>query len=279
MVKKLISAISAATVILMFIACSKTISPDNSGTGRLVIKITDAPFPIDIVESAGITITKVEIRKVGDCISDGSPFMVVSEDTMSFNLIELRNGVVASLPEIEIPEGNYDLIRLYVDEAGLRIKDGDRFNVKVPSGKQTGIKIFIRPELSIAGGLTSELLLDFDLSRSFVVQGNPITRAGIKGFIFKPVIRAVNMSTAGRIEGMVTDTSKVKIKEPTIWITQDTTIATVIGDTLGHYALLGVPAGTYSIFAAKENYDTVSYTGLKVIAGNRTIQNFELTQK
>jgi hypothetical protein len=87
------------------------------------------------------------------------------------------------------------------------------------------------------------------------------------------------MSTAGRIEGMVTDTLKVKIEEPTVWIQQDTIVATVIGDNLGYYALLGVPAGTYSIFAAKENYDTVSYSGLKVVAGNKTIQNFELTQK
>jgi len=85
------------------------------------------------------------------------------------------------------------------------------------------------------------------------------------------------MSTAGRIEGMVTDTFKIKIKEPTVWIKQDTVVATTIGDTLGHYVLLGVPAGIYSIFATKENYDTVSYTGINVVAGNRTIQNFELT--
>ena len=276
MIKKLFYAISVVAVILMFSACSESISPDNNRPGKLVIKITDAPFPIDLIDSAGVTITKIEIRKAGDGMSDGNPFVVVSENTMSFNLVELRNGVFESLPEIEIPQGNYDLIRLYVDEASLKIKDGDLYTVKVPSGKQTGIKIFIHPELSIAGGLTTELLLDFDLSRSFVIQGNPMTPAGIKGFLFKPVIRAVNMSTAGRIEGMVTDTSKVKIKEPTVWIKQDTVVATVIGDTLGHYVLPGVPSGTYSIFATKENYDTVSYDGLKVTAGNKTIQNFEL---
>ena len=279
MTKKLLFAISAVAVILMFSACSKIRSTDNNGPGKLVIKITDAPFPIDFIDSAGVTITKIEIRRAGDCLCDGNPFMVISEDTMTFNLVELRNGVVESLPEIEVPEGDYDLIRLYVEEANLKVKEGELYKVKVPSGKQTGIKIFIHPELSIAGGLTSELLLDFDLSHSFVVQGNPRTPAGIKGFIFKPVVRAVNMSTAGSIEGMVTDTFKVKIKEPTVWIKQDTVVATTIGDTLGHYVLLGVPAGTYSIFATKENYDTVSYTGINVVAGNRTIQNFELTLK
>jgi len=278
MMKKLFISISAAAVILMFSACSERISSDNSGNGKLVIKITDAPFPIEFVDSASVTITKVEIRKAGDGMDDGNPFIVVSDDTMTFNLVELRNGVFESLPEIVIPQGDYDLVRLYVDEASLKIKDGGLYTVKVPGGKHSGIKIFIYPALSIAGGLTSELLLDFDLSRSFVVQGNPMTPAGIKGFHFKPVIRVVNMSTAGRIEGMVTDTSKVKIKEPIVWIKQDTVVATVIGDTLGHYVLLGVPAGTYSIFATKENYDTVNYDGLKVIAGNKTIRNFALTK-
>jgi len=279
MIKRLLFTLSAAAVILMFSACSDTISPDNSGPGRLVIKITDSPFPIDLVESATVTITKVEIRKVCDTISDGNPYMVVSEDTISFDLLQLRNGITEDLADVEVPQGKYDLVRLYVDQASLKIKDGDSYHVKVPSGKQTGIKVFIKPALSVEGGLTSELLLDFDLSRSFVMRGNLHMPSGMNGFIFKPVIRAANISTAGRIEGMVTDTLKVKIKEPTVWIKQDTVVATAIGDTLGHYALIGIPAGTYSIFATKANYDTVSYSGIKVVAGNRTIRNFELTKR
>ena len=279
MMKKLLFTLSAVAIILMFYACSDKMSSDDRGPGRLVIKITDAPFPIDLVESTAVTITKVEIRKVCDSISDGNPYMVVSEDTMILDLLKLRNGITADLADVEVPQGKYDLVRLYVDQASLKIKDGDSYSVKVPSGRQTGIKVFVKPALSVEGGLTSELLLDFDLSRSFVMRGNPHKPSGINGFIFKPVIRAANISTAGRIEGMVTDTLKVKIKEPTVWIKQDTVVATAIGDTLGHYALIGIPAGTYSIFATKANYDTVSYSGIKVVAGNRTIRNFELTKK
>ena len=65
----------------------------------------------------------------------------------------------------------------------------------------------------VDGGLTSELLLDFDLSKSFVMRGNLDKPSGIIGFIFKPVIKAVNNTTAGRLEGLVTDTAKIKIKE------------------------------------------------------------------
>lgn len=272
--KRLALLFFAASMVIMFSGCSKT--PENNGPGRLVINVTDAPFPLDILESASVTITKVEIRKAGDGISDGSPFITLWEGSETFDLLDLRNGLKEELLDIEIPGGEYDLIRLYVDEAGLKVKDGDNFNVKVPSGKQTGLKVFINPGLIVEGGLTSELLLDFDLSRSFIMMGNMYTPAGIKGFNFKPVIRAVNSSTAGRLEGMVTDTAKVKIKEASIWVKQDTVVASTIADTLGHYAIIGIPAGTYSVFAAKENYDTVMVEGVKIVAGNRTVLDFIL---
>lgn len=270
--KKVFFTIFVAAFILS--GCTKTIDTP----GRLVVKVTDDPFNISFVESATITITKVEIRKTGQ--NEGNPFIVLSDDTLTFDLLKLRNGITAELLDLEIPQGSYDLIRLYVDEAGLKIKDQTAgYNVKVPSGKQTGIKIFISPALRVGGGLTSELLLDFDLARSFVMRGNMAHSTGVKGFIFKPCIRAINNSTAGRIEGIVKDTAKVIVVNSKVWVSQDTVVATAYTDTLGHYAFIGVPQGTYSIYATKENYDTVSYSGIKVIEGNRTLQNFILTKK
>ena len=111
------------------------------------------------------------------------------------------------------------------------------------------------------------------------MKGNMDSPAGIKGFIFKPVIRAVNNSTAGRLEGSVTDTAKVKIIAASIWVKQDTIVASAIADTLGHYTIIGLPAGTYSVLAAKENYDTVKVDGVKIVEGNRTIMNFILPNK
>jgi hypothetical protein len=274
--KNLFVVFISAALVIMLSACSDTITNDN-GPGRLVVKVTDGPFDIGDIESATVTITKVEIRKVCDCIPDSTPFIVLSEDTITIDLIDLRNGVTETLLDIEIPDGEYDLLRLYVDEAGLKLKDyPEPYAVKVPSGKQTGIKIFIAPALNVSGGLTAELLLDFDLSRSFVLRGNMNNN---NGFIFKPVIRASNMTTAGRIEGMVKDTAKVKVREAKVWISQDTVMATAFADTMGFYAIIGVPAGTYSIFATKEGYDTVSFADINVLAGSKTVKDFFLTKK
>jgi len=274
--KRLFFIIFTAALVLLVSSCSKT---TESGNGRLIVKITDAPFPVDMVESAEVTITKIEIRKAGDGISDGTPFNVIWEGSETFDLLDLRNGVVEDLLNIDIPAGEYNLIRLFVDEASLKVRDGDNFNLKIPSGKQTGIKIFIRPGLVVEGGLTSELLLDFDLSRSFLMKGNMGSPAGIKGFAFKPVIRAVNNSTAGRLQGHVTDKNNAIIPTALITVKQDTVVASAIADSLGYYKIIGLPAGTYSVLAEKETFDSVKDDGVKIVQGNMTILNFVLPNK
>ncbi|HPC98186.1 MAG TPA: DUF4382 domain-containing protein [Bacteroidales bacterium] len=267
----------AGALALLISACTKT----ENETGRLIVKVTDDPFNISYVESATVTITKIELKRAGHNYTPGeNPFIVLSEDTITLDLINLRNGITKELLDLEIPAGTYDQLRLYVDNAGLKIREQNSpFHCKVPGGPQTGIKIFIRPALVVGGGLTSELLLDFDLSRSFVMLGNLNHHLGVNGFIFKPVIRAVNNSSAGRVEGFVSDTSKVKLANAKVWLTRDTVITTAFTDTLGYYAMIGIPAGTYSVFATKENYDTVSYKDINVVAANRTVVNFSLTRK
>ena len=56
-------------------------------------------------------------------------------------------------------------------------------------------------------------------------------------------------------------------------------ISSTDSDLNGSYALIGLPAGTYSAFATKEEYDTVTVPNVEVIAGNQTLQDFTLTQQ
>lgn len=265
--------------IFIYYGCNDSGTVANNATqGSLVVRITDGPFPISYVAEANVTINKIEIRKANE--NNGNPFIVVSEDTLSFNLITLRNGITQDLAKIDIPVGSYDLVRLYVADASIKLTDGQEFNLKIPSGSQTGIKIFIDPTVVVEGGLSSELLLDFDLSNSFVVQGNPGTPAGIKGFHFKPVIRAVNNSIAGRLVGTTVDSSSASLDDVHVWLEQaDTLFADAYSDTDGTYAIIGLPAGSYPAFAAKDGYDTVSVGNIAIVAGNQTTQDFKLTSK
>ncbi len=258
--------------LLILLGCEKGM--DNSDTGILSIKLTDTPFPIDLVSEANVKIIKVEVREA-QSESEGDPFLVLSEEDSVFNLLELQNGITAELVEIEVPVGDYDLVRLYVDSAGIELKDQTEYDLKVPSGPQTGIKIFIDPPITVVGGLTSELVLDFDVSQSFVVQGNPYTPAGIKGFIFKPVVRAANVSISGSIEGMVTDDDSKVLENAYVWIEDNGIIYSSFTGREGHYALSAIPAGTYTVNVSKKNdsaqVDMVSVEDVVVVAGNRIV--------
>ncbi len=178
-----------------------------------------------------------------------------------------------------IEPGNYDLIRLYVDEAVLKVKDGDKYEVKVPSGQQTGIKIFMEPALKVVSELTTEVVLDFNLEKSFVLKGNANTPAGIKGFNFKPVVKAVNNTTEGTLAGEVFDAdTDALLPGVSVWIEQDETeIASASTDVLGYYAILGITAGFYDVIAGSDGFYNDTVEGVQIVEGNLTVQDFVLT--
>ena len=244
-------------------------SEDDMGT--LSVLLTDAPFPTDLVDEANVTIIKLEAREADG--GEQSPYLTLSEETQTYNLLDLRNGVTAGLAELDVPAGSYDLFRLYVSEGFVLMKDGTTHNLKVPSGAQTGIKLFVSPAIEVVNGLTSDLLLDFDVEKSFVTKGG---RDNITGFNFKPVIRAANVSTVGRLSGSVADTSAVALNNATVWVSQDTVVSTSYTGSDGVYTILGLPAGTYTASATLAGYDTVS-VDVTVAAGSQSSASFELT--
>jgi hypothetical protein len=265
---------------LFVFGCEKGV--DNSDTGTLSIKLTDTPFPIDIVSEANVKISKIEIRNA-QSESEGNPFLILSEEDSVYNLLELQNGITTELVELEVPVGDYNLVRLYVDSAGIKLRDQMEYDLKVPSGSETGIKIFIDPPITVVGGLTTELILDFDVSQSFVVQGNPYTPAGIKGFIFTPVVRAANASISGSIEGVVTDAESNVLEKAYVCIENNGHIYSSFTDEDGQYVLANIPAGTFTVNVSKKNKDAgvdiVSVEHVIVVAGNRTPLDINMIMK
>jgi hypothetical protein len=274
---KSISVIFLVLIILFFcIGCDESVN--DSDTGILLILLTDSPFPIDSVAEANVTINKIELRQ-DQPDSENTPFLPLSESEHSYNLLTLQNGVTADLVKLEVPVGTYDLVRLYISAAGIKLKNDSEYDLTVPSGAQTGIKIFIDPPISVQGELTTELLLDFDVSQSFIVQGNPDTPNGINGFHFNPVIRAANVSTSGTINGKVVDNSSAEMSGAYIWIDQDP-IEYSGYSVDGEYTISGVPEGTYTVKASMDGYNTASLEGVGVVAGNKTqLVDFALTHQ
>ncbi|TKD62564.1 DUF4382 domain-containing protein [Flavobacterium sp. ASW18X] len=273
--------------ILMYSSCeSDDSNTSTEETGKLTVSLTDAPFPYDLVAEANVTVFKVDARLVGeddeeevDEENDGG-FITLMEDEIGVNLLDLTNGTTELLADIEVPVGTYDLVRIYVKGVNVVLTDGRVFDLKVPSGEQTGIKVFIKQGLTVNGGLSSDLLLDFDVSRSFVAKGNINSVNGINGFNFKPVIKASNLSTAGTLFGNVSSlveeqTTLLEGAQISI-ITADTLNTSGFTDSEGNYKIMGLEAGMYKVLAELEGYMPSDTLEVSISAANLTQQDFIL---
>ena len=265
-------------------------------TGRLNVFLVDEPFPTDAVAEANVTVFKVEARfadadsdqdmgamEAGD--SKGGYITLMDEPTGPVNLLDLVNGVSEQLVGTEVPAGTYDLIRVYVEDPNIVMKDPEAttYGLKVPSGAQSGIKVFLDPPLQVVGGLTEELTLDFDVSRSFVPKGGSANNPeGITGFNFTPVIRAGITSTTGTLAGTVAGegtggAEPVAGAMVILYDLENTQVTSTMTGSDGGYIFPGLDPGIYSLQVSATGFENQSATGVEVVLANKTTQDFTLT--
>ncbi len=157
--------------------------PDALSESRIRILLTDAPD--DEIVEAHVVIERVELRGAGEKV------VLLNGDPQPFDLLTLQDGVTATLADLDVPDGTYHQVRLFVrDEASVVFDDGTEENLKVPGGDNSGIKIQL-PQLEINSDVV-EVTIDFDLNASFVKRGN----SG-KGYIFKPVLKPISLLVNG----------------------------------------------------------------------------------
>ena len=254
-------------------------------TATLKILLTDAPA--DYIAEANVDIGRVEILPVGD-----GPAIVLSEDgTDGFvNLLDFQKSATMQIAEKELEPGQYHQLRLIVEAAQVKLKDGYRFrgggdmmDLKVPSGAQTGIKLLLRDvdgeHLELVPG-EKVIVLDFDVNRSFVIQGNPETPAGIKSMSFKPTIKVTGLDVAASISGTVSTEldgvsveGRVVIAEPTddgdlTEYGYQSKAGTGVTDEFGDYTIYFLVPGEYEVSVI---FDPVADRGLGTEPESRTL--------
>jgi hypothetical protein len=175
MIKKLILVVIIGTIIgsTVFSGCLQT------GTGQLVLKITDDP---DInITKANVTFSQVQVHlgifgNESENETNGTAgWYTVVNVTQTFDLIALQN-VTEIWGSAELNAGWYTQIRLIVERAVLTI-DGVEYNCTIPSHV---IKL-IKP-WRISENETTTLILDFDVQKS-------VHDTGTGEYVFKPTIK------------------------------------------------------------------------------------------
>jgi hypothetical protein len=290
--KQIFKFIIAIAVIapLTFMSCNILRQDDapESGKGRVKIHITDAPFPADLVEHVFVTIDRVGLRNSkGTCVDTEDPefecaegFLLMLDEPVTVDLMLLRNGLTDLLVDESIPVGKYDMLRLYVTDARIVVEEGHEYALKVPGGSESGLKVFLSSPVVISEEGIAEILVDFDLSRSFVALGNPKNKHGISGFIFKPVIRAVDLNKSGTIKGKVTAMDNAPLVNAGVALyAGEELVATAVTGEDGEYEIPGVPQGTYRLVVEMAGYVTGEVSGIKVEKKKTVLKTIRLNRE
>lgn len=277
--------------IFMIVGCGDGGSSDSGSSGTINLSLTDATT--DNYKAVYITVEEVQVHKDGD--NEGN-WQVVATPNTTYNLLDLVNGVRKTLGVTSLGTGHYTQIRLIIGDTSddtinllsenhpyaNYVVDGDGSDtcheLKIPSGYQTGVKIV--QGFDINEGQTTELILDFDASRSIV-------RAGNSGqWHLKPTIRILNTEECSLLNGTVNTADGSSGLEGALVSAQiydsdaddpkDRIVVqtSTITDEDGDYSIL-LESGAYNIVVYKDGYSP-KCANLTAVSGGSHTEEFSL---
>lgn len=242
-----------ALLIIGFASCS---SDDDSvkseGKAKLALRLTDAPGDYDAVY--------VDVKDVVIKYNGGQDDVALDINAGIYNLLELTAGVNVLLYDDEVPAGAISQIRLVLGDQNTIVVDGETLPLATPSAQQSGLKIQVHETLE--PGILYEFMLDFDVDKSIVSQGNG-------GYSLKPVIRATTVAESGAISGKVLPAGMLTMVTAVNGSLEISSYTNLLGDFL----LSGVPDGKYTVTIQAD----VNLEIPPVVIENVTVVNGEVT--
>lgn len=200
------------------------------------------------------------------------------------DLLSMNSGIMLDLSDGQVnpPAGNYDYAVATVQPGSgwIEAKDGKKYTVKFPGNK---FMLAFKPAIQIKTVISTDVVLDIDVSRSFVKTG--------KSYIFKPVVKVQNNTTTGSAIGVVIDGNGNVVPNANVYVdygngatygleqvnAYDPTINSqgsldYLSSAFGYpvsYWIPGIYPGTFTIYAAKDGYNTASEQ-VTIYVGNFT---------
>lgn len=158
-------------------------------SGALSLNITDAP--IDEADAVAVAFTGVAVKPAA-----GSEIEIDFSSTKVIDLLALQGDASqALLEDYSLPAGQYNWIRLAVDESASYVEiNGAQYPLTVPSGAESGLKL--NRTFDVASQDDQGFTIDFDLRKSVHQSGNGVYR-------LRPTLRIVDDSERGHISGTI----------------------------------------------------------------------------
>lgn len=270
--RRLRAAWSLAAVVLLA-ACGggEPASPDGGGVGTLRLSLTDAPACG--YREVFVTVERVRVHRSSSAEPDEAGWReVVLPAPQRVDLLELTNGTLLPLGQLELPAGTYTQMRLVLspNTAAAPLANavtplgGATVALTTPSAARSGLKMNV--SLQVPAGQVADVAIDFDACRSLV-------RAGNSGrVLLKPVLRVIPIvSPAGqRVVGHVdaalaTGATTVSLQSAGV------PVRATPPDATGRFVLYPVPPGRYDLVVSAPGRVNAVMTGVPVSEATTTL--------
>lgn len=264
MKSSLFHALLAVVLAIATLSCGSSSSDSKDDMGgddplslspsRLKVSLVDAPGEYDEVN---LDIKEVNIRfqPTADDEEGRGEWIDVTDFTPEIvDILTLVNGKEMTLVDRPVFVGTINDIRLILGHENSVVVGGQSYELKVPSGEQSGIKIQL--EQVIAPESNYKLILDFDACKSIVTAG----KSG--KYLLKPVIRARLEKQSGAISGTVLPAQSGVIAYA---ISESDSISTFTDDS-GAFLIRGLIPDTYTV-SVSNDARTIRRLNVEVFAG------------
>jgi hypothetical protein len=244
----------------------------SAATGTLGVSMTDAPACG--FDKVNVTVNKVRVHQSASAgANDGGWTDITVDPTKSkINLLDLTNGVLASLGDATLPTGHYTQVRLMLDPNNGNSTANSvvltttpasttELSLDTPSAIQTGIKIPV--QFDVLAGQRADLVLDFDACKSIVTKGNG-------AYALKPVVRAIPTILNG-IDGFVDPAllgSHVMVSAQQNGVVVRSTVPNA---TTGEFFLARLEPGNYDLVLTADNKASAVIASIPVVSTTSTV--------
>jgi hypothetical protein len=216
-------------LLFSFVLYNCSDDPAGPGDGSSVkIYMVDSPAEYDEVN---IVIEKVE---VGRDSSGQKEWTVISNETKTYNLLELRNGNVVLIGDATVSSGHYSYLRLTIGASSNVVINGIPFVLLLQGGLHATIEIV--HEFDVTEDASYEMMIDFDAEKSII--------SGSGTYSLRPTIRVIQSDLSGFISGKVLPSGD----SPAIFAISGSDTATTSADEDGNFKVMALHEGTFNVY-------------------------------
>ena len=257
-----------ALALVVFTSCDDDNDTIPDGQGKVKVTLTDAPFPFEFVTKANVGVAKVELK------TSNGDYVVVYDGSVSYNMVELTNGVTAEVGTTNIETGTYGQARVTLNSASVNLSNGTEYNLDSEATANT-YTVSIEPELVVEQDAFSEVLFDLDINESFSFYGSGagnlfdwITSVDwIEGCNFNPHFRVCDRNQTGEISGTV---NADDAENAQVYVSINGKEVYTHAKADGSFTFIGVNPGTYTVHVKTKHGGSANASDITVTAGSTT---------